>query len=550
MHGMDSYLNKSFSLTVFTFFLVIFHSPVLTTGEGLFALTGAPLWLGTVVAERIIFVNTQHQDANDSNLGFEIERPLKTIGKASEVALENYQRGFHTKIVIYPGVYRENIKMDFKEKKERTAIIFEAKEPGTVVVSGSDVWTDWKKAPGSAAYVHSWPYKWGFMPGPSQITQTFKPIVQRREMIFVNNVPMDQVLSLNELREGTFYVSEEESQVFLDMPRGLVLSKAMVEVAIRSDLFEVTRGNNIILRGLIFQHDTTGMSTLGSAVHFLHSSNILIENCQILWNNWFGLRFTAVNNVTTSRNKANYNGGAGWVGWKIKNLFSDEDETSNNNWRGVKGNFLGWEIAGLKHHAVHDALYRRYKSIRNHTRGFWLDYDNERIKIEEACVCENLGDGMNLEASQGPITIKDSQICANQGYGIVSGSSEVTLDGNEIFDNEKSQIKHTFGSDRIVKNWETSKTLKVHGDNWTLKDNIITADSNALLLDFPGSAEFLGSLVLEGNFWGKINNSDLFKVDKKSMPLSEWKLITNQEESKAPVESTNIHIKTSSRSCP
>ena len=90
----------------------------------------------------------------------------------------------------------------------------------------------------------------GFMPGPSQITQTLKPIAQRREMIFVNNVPYGSSAFLSELREGTFYVSEEESQDFSRSPRELILSKAMVEVAIRSDIFEITRGNNIILKGL------------------------------------------------------------------------------------------------------------------------------------------------------------------------------------------------------------------------------------------------------------------------------------------------------------
>ena len=46
MHGMGLYLNKPFSLIVFTCFVVILHSTVLLTGERSFASTGAPLVAG------------------------------------------------------------------------------------------------------------------------------------------------------------------------------------------------------------------------------------------------------------------------------------------------------------------------------------------------------------------------------------------------------------------------------------------------------------------------------------------------------------------------
>ena len=145
MHRVCFYSKKLFSITVFTCSAIIFLPFALLAGESSYGTTGAPSALETVIPDHIIFVNTQHQDANDGRQGFDMERPLKTIGKASEIALKNYQRGFITKVVIYPGVYRENIKMGFKRKNERAAIIFEAKNPGTVVVSGSEVWTNWKK---------------------------------------------------------------------------------------------------------------------------------------------------------------------------------------------------------------------------------------------------------------------------------------------------------------------------------------------------------------------------------------------------------------------
>jgi hypothetical protein len=487
---------------------------------------GASPSLEIAIPDKVIYVNNHHPQADDSNRGINEEFPVRTIGAAAEIAMLNHKGGFSTKVIIYPGTYREQIKMDFQNRKASPVIIFEAKERGTVVLSGSDVWKDWERVGKTDVYVHRWPYKWGFMAGPSQLTQKYGPIVRRREMLFVDHRPMAQVLSHDELKTDTFYVSEEESKIYLSLASGRPWAEPVVEVAVRSDIFEITRGENIIVRGMTFQHDTTGMSTPGGALHFLHSNNILIENCEISWNNWFGLRFTQVDNVTTRRNRANYNGGAGWVGWKIKNLLSQGDETSYNNWRGVKGNFLGWEIAGLKHLSVHDAIYKDFKAIGNHTRGFWLDYDNSNIVIEEGCLCGNLMDGIDLEASEGPITIVKSRICRNQNYGITSDSSRVTLDKNMIYGNGKSQIKHAFANDRPVNNWETGNKLKIHGENWTLWNNIIASESPEALLELSGGDQFFTGLVLEGNVWHKVDRKHLFEVNKKSVTIQEWETMS------------------------
>jgi parallel beta-helix repeat protein len=289
------------------------------------------------------------------------------------------------------------------------------------------------------------------------------------------------------------------------------------------------------------------MSTTGGAVHFINSRNILIEDCQITRNNWFGLRLTQVNNVTTRRNSANYNGGAGWVGWKIKDLLSEGDETSYNNWRGVKGNFLGWEIAGLKHHSVHDAIYKSFKAIANHTRGFWLDYDNSNIVIQEGRLCGNT-DGVNLEASEGPIIIIKSRIFRNNSYGITSDSSKVTLDGNTIYGNGNSQIKHAFANDRPVKNWETGEMLKIHGEDWTLRKNIIASDLPAALFELSGGDQFFSSLVLDGNIWHKADRKDPFRVGKRSMTVKEWETVTPGQKSAYP-DPKQIGININDESC-
>jgi len=90
------------------------------------------------------------------------------------------------------------------------------------------------------------------------------------------------------------------------------------------------------LRGIIFSTPTQ-RSTNGRKV--LRFVNILVEDCQFRWNNWGGLGLELSRNVTARRNGANHNGGAGIVTYKTRTLLFEDNETSYNNWRGMKGGF-------------------------------------------------------------------------------------------------------------------------------------------------------------------------------------------------------------------
>jgi len=79
--------------------------------------------------------------ASDSNLGTE-SLPLKTISRAATVVMESGRGGIGTKVLVYPGVYRESVKVD---SQGTAPIVFEAKEKGKAIISGSEVWTGWQQ---------------------------------------------------------------------------------------------------------------------------------------------------------------------------------------------------------------------------------------------------------------------------------------------------------------------------------------------------------------------------------------------------------------------
>jgi hypothetical protein len=481
---------------------------------------------------RTIHVNSRHPSTSDENSGAE-ERPLASVAKATELAQRNNRNGIGTKVIIHPGTYRESIQLENHPKDTDASMIFEAKQKGTAIISGSDVWDGWQREGNTNVYSHAWPHRWGLQTNPwGQDKITLNPIVRRREMIFVDGKLLRQVLSMLELQTGSFYVDEEKATVYLSLTPETKIGGTVIEVATRSGLLKVDRKRDITFRGLIFQHDNSSFGD--SAVGIKNSSRILMEDCKVQWNNWSALDFISSDNITARRNAVNSNGGAGITVWKVKTLLFEDNETSANNWRGAMGKFYGWAVAGVKSMRVHDGIYRRHRSVDNLTRGMWFDYDNVNIEVDNATLCSNFADGIDLEANEGPITIKNSTICRNQnGPGIIGGHTrKVRLDGNILYGNGRAQIRIVGGNLRPTDNWETKQRTMLQIGEWTLKDNIIVGkDSKQLLfeLDSIGSMPFVKTLIQEGNLWYNSESTRVFKLLGKDAEFAEWQHLMGRD---------------------
>jgi hypothetical protein len=492
--------------------------------------------IGAQVAEnrvsQVIYVNVQHPQASDSNPGT-TTLPFKTLEAAAAVALENNKQNIGTKILIYPGTYRESLELRFARQVTDAPIIFEAQTPGQAVISGSDVWTDWTRQNTTDIYLSAWPYRWGMEPIPKGWEkQNLQPIVRRREMIFVNGTPLEQGLSLQDLqaKEGTFYIVEEDRLVYTRMPSGVNRENATVEVAVRPQLFKIDSAKNIVLRGLVFQHANSPIE--GSAVSIVDSSNILIDGCNFRWNNWTGLKFWHSTDVTVKRNIANHNGATGMTPVKMRNVLFEDNETSYNNWRGAQGGFYSWATAGIKNLFIHDGIYLRHRSIGNQTNGFWCDTDCINVVLSEVRLCNNLMEGLFIEVAPGPITMKNSIVCNNQRFfGIrILGSSNITLESNVIYGNKGAQIGVDNVFDRPVKNWETEEKMMVKAEKLTLKGNIIVGkNANQLVLNMPSWSHLLDSFTSAGNLWFNPERKNPFIIDSNRLDLRGWQVTTNQD---------------------
>lgn len=481
--------------------------------------------------KQTIHVDINHPDASDSNSGLQ-ENPLKSLSAAIEKAKEYLQQGEGTKIVIHPGVYREGeIVVDGKEvgsQAKDALLVIEGKEKGQVILSGSEEWQPdtWQQV--GSYYQHAWPYDFGNDGGPWGKHGPKEVIAHRREMVFVNEQPLKQVLlekynynwsdSSNGseeheyvgfdapqgvLKPSTFGVAELDengNKIYIQPADGIDFANARIEVATKKFIIQFVRKDNVVLRNLTFQHTA---STLGghplSAVTFgptsyaeneFVGSNILIEDCDFLWNNSRGLSLEGVKNVTLRGNTANYNGFMGINTWILMNTVWEDNETSFNNWRGYMGDWTGWAIGGAKLHFVRDGVFKRHQSIGNMTRGFWLDIGNRNILIEELIAVKNEL-GLYLEISPGPFVVRKALLADHKWTNLfISNAKNILL--------ENSIIHAVHGNDPI---------RFASGDSRTFNDKVgeILEENNGQEIPINlGETKFRNNLIITDN-----NNQDL-----------------------------------------
>lgn len=496
--------------------------------------------------EQSVFVDAA--SGSDSNSG-NSSRPFKTIGRAAQLAVANSRHNVAITITVNPGIYRESIEIAGSTPDVGGPITIQASKNGAVTISGSDQWTDWQANPQyPGTFVHPWMYSWAIGETPKGFP-AMDPIVLRREMIFVNGKLLTQVLSQNQMTEGSFFIDDSNGRASIWPPSGTDVTTADVEVSVRPKLFESHRLSGLTLRGLSFEHANPAVAMRpAAAVAIFNGTNELVEDCAMSWNNWIGFLYNNVTNSTARRVTANYNGGVGMSGFRFKNVTVEDVQTSHNNWRGALGQFKDWEPAGGKFLRLHGATFTRYTAVGNQARGLWFDTDNEDVIIDHAFLAQNQSDGLFLESNKGPFTIKNSKICRNAGPGIYTSHTEsVTVTGSLIYGNQKSQIfVNGQSKQRAGNNWETGADYIAIAQRWSLSQNtVVGADGGQLLFGtYQSSPEssslFFQTLTSNNNTWYNPSNEKVFEIDPggaghkpRDMNISQWRSASGQDKDSA-----------------
>lgn len=484
---------------------------------------------------RVIHVDTTGSRVADGSA----EKPFGRIGDAVRLAVLLKQRHVPSRVVIGPGTYREGpIEFGYSNHSSNdptngTPIEVVARDPGSVVVSGSDVFTDWTRDEGDT-YWHAWSQRWGVSPNPWAGDADVAPIVLRRELVFVDGRRQRQVLAQSALTDGTFFVDETRGRIWLNPGAGVDLASSLVEVGMRDVLWDQNHEDNVHVRGLMFEHATTPWEVAKAAVRVSASDGARFEDCTIVETNWTGLYVGESAGVRLSGMVLNHNGGQGWAMFRVRDLEVRDSETSYNNWRGALGGFTGWSI-GNKILSAHGLRISNHRAVENASRGLWLDYDIVDAVVDSLVAMRNTRDGIWIEASQGPVTVTRSTIVDNREAGIHSTfSRNVVVDSNTIAGNDEAQLKIGGKSTRVVRDFETGRDLYLSAGGWVVTRNRFGEDGPFIVLATEAMTEadwsaFVRSFVSDENVYEAEESAVGFRVLGRRIGLATWRALTGQD---------------------
>jgi hypothetical protein len=494
-----------------------------------------------------IYVNAA--TGSDANIGTSA-KPFLTIGAAAKVALANNIKNIGTKVLINPGTYRETLNIGSSSKATTSAITFQAVKTGTVILSGSDVLTGWIQETGNPSiYSRGWDYNFGACALPSGWPSQIQPIVMRSEMIFVNSIPLTQVLAASQLIAGTFYVNESTSEIQIWPVSGTNMNTAVLEAAVRSNTLSVNARSNMVFRGLVFEHARSCINFDGAVVS--SSVNILFDTVQANWNNFGGLGIDTSNQVTVENSVASHNGGVGFASYRALNTLYQLDEADYNNWRGAQGGFYDWAMGGFKMFEMHAGTFDQVNAYRNQAEGLWFDTDGEDISITDATLDENGASNLQLEVDEGPASLTESTLCNSVGSGMtLLNSAYVTITNNNLYNNGDG-IAPGHGEifvtavegGRTIVNWQTGQsetfgTTNINMSNNVIEDNTSGQSLFGTYLVGEDWTAFTSTFASSGNRWYDPTGTEKFTVPvNQSLDLAGFRNATGQDSSSTFVSS-------------
>ena len=477
------------------------------------------------------------KSGNDGNSGSQ-SAPLKTIQAAVDKADSNNVNNIATKIIVNSGVYREAVNIGAYRSTGATVTV-QAAVTGGAIIDGADVLSNWSLT-SNGIYTHTWTPNLGTCAIPSGWPSTLPTIARRSEMLFINGVPLTEVIAESQLRPGTFYVNESSNLIYMDPPSGVTVSSATIEAAVRRQTLNISGRSDIVLRGLVFRHAASCINSPGVTVN--SSSNVLFDSDQAIWNNWSGIGIYRTNNVTVQNSLASYNGGAGFMSANDQYVLFSYNESDYNNWRGAQGALFDWAMAGAKFMYMRSTTVQNHYSYHNQAQGLWFDTDNKNITINNATLSGNVMAALQLEADEGPVTVENSRLCGS-GSGVnILNVENLAIKSNTFYNNSGTGIYDPaeifvagLANGRKITDWLTGQAYNLITQGTVLSGNAFQnagSGQNVFGTYLAGSdwSTFATSLNAGSNKWYDPNTSSNFKiVGGKAVTLGGWQSATGTD---------------------
>ncbi len=328
-----------------------------------------------VVTAKTLVVNPALAAANDTNPGSEAQ-PLRSIGRAAELVKPG------DVVRIYTGVYRETVVVMQSGTAEQP-IRFEAAPGATVVITGADRITDWRREPGDGkVFSTEWPYR---VPRPHPNDDRHL-LIGRAEQVFVKGYALRLVPEKDKLTRGTFWIDTVGKRLWAQSSEDVDLTgkSAIVEASVRPLLWN-GEGAFVHLKGLRFRY-AANSAQRGAAI--FSGRGAVLEDCVFERANSIGAQFRA-EDIVVRRCSFLENGQLGFSANRAHRLLLSGILVRGNN---VKGFSRDWEAGGNKLVYCRGVVIERSTFTGNRGSGIWFDIGNEDNTVRN-CLIENNEDG-------------------------------------------------------------------------------------------------------------------------------------------------------------
>ncbi|WUJ68663.1 right-handed parallel beta-helix repeat-containing protein [Kribbella soli] len=334
-------------------------------------------------------------------------------------------------------------------------------EPGAVL-SGSIRLTGWKQS-GAAWVVQgvlpaAYPLK-----GQCEDNKT-KPC-QLGEQVFQDGNHLTRVMSLSQLKAGTFFGDYKANALYLgDDPTGHVIEMAKTQTAIDKS------ADNVTVTGLTIQQ----FASRPQAGALQAGAGWKVTANEVRWNHAVGIMVIEGDNTVVSRNTVADNGQLGIGQYKSAGVKITANLVTRNNTDGFW--IADWESGGIKSTRSSGEVSGN-DIIANRGIGMWSDIAEYDRRITGNRIRDNAADGIRYEISYSALI--DQNVVEHNGFGTGRGSGGTLWDGGGI-------------------NVNTSSDVQVRG-------NLIKDNRNALSIqsrtrgDGPRGTYVLRNVLVEGN---------------------------------------------------
>lgn len=384
-------------------------------------------------------------------------------------------------LYIKRGVYNESLVLSKSgtEKKPITIRAYPGDE-GKVIISGSDIVANWSKVRGtiwktkiSLDLAINYPEMW----------EKTDEIQNRSEMVFVDNIPLKQVLSINELGINCFFYEKSNQELFININDAPDTKTINVSVRQRGVFIE---GSHLIVSAIIVKHVANSHDY--AAFYVSGRYNKIYEN-QSVWNNMDGFQIVG-RYMEISNNIANHNGRTG-ISYSGSNSILNENTTNFNSWR--FGPFIhsgGIKIVGG---APSSNKIIGHVSENNMGKGLWFDYGCKDNLVANGRFANNLLYGIHVEACSRNTLLTNNIISKTRPLPYFDARNKHAGSGVMIYESQGTKVLNSIIADNFSYGITVSggkRFIKYDNETIVCRDSeifhniIVNNDGGAIMFNF------------------------------------------------------------------